>query len=56
MRGMVLIAKERDRPIGTDGIEPSSRGLALLNLTVPCLDRSPFRLHPPMGGHRCGCL
>ena len=25
-------------------------------LSEPCLDRSPFRLHPPMGGHRCGCL
>ena len=25
-------------------------------LSKPCLDRSPFRLHPPMVSHRCGCL
>jgi hypothetical protein len=25
-------------------------------LPEPCLDRSPFRLHPPMGGHRRRCL
>jgi hypothetical protein len=29
-----------------------SRSLAIRK----CLDRSPFQLHPPMGGHRCGCL
>jgi transposase len=34
----------------------SRSGDPALWLSEPCLDRSPFRLHPPMGGHRCGCL
>ena len=34
----------------------SRSGNPALWLSEPYLDRSPFRLHPPMGGHRCGCL
>jgi IS5 family transposase len=31
----------------------SQSGNPAIWLSEPCLDRSPFRLHPPMGGHRC---
>ena len=34
----------------------SRSGHPAIWLSEPCLDRSPFRLHPPMGDHRCGCL
>src|SRR6201984_3328430 len=34
----------------------SRSGHPAIWLSEPCLDRSPFRLHPPMGGHRCGGL
>ena len=34
----------------------SRSGNPAIWLSEPCFDRSPFRLHPPMGGHRCGCL
>ena len=34
----------------------SRSGNPAIWLSEPCLDRSPFRLHPPMGGHRCDCL
>ena len=34
----------------------SRSGNPAIWLSEPCLDRSPFRLHPPMGGHRCGCV
>jgi hypothetical protein len=34
----------------------SRSGHPAIWLSEPCLDRSPFRLHPPMDNHRCGCL
>ena len=34
----------------------SRSGNPAIWLSEPCLDRSPFRLHPPIGGHRCGGL
>jgi hypothetical protein len=58
-----VFAEQKDRMglfIRTIGIARATTTIGMANLVYNIkrfsLDRSPFRLHRPMGGYRCGCL
>jgi hypothetical protein len=49
-RWTVKFSKAKPREDGS--MPPVDLAIPAIWLSEPCFDRSPFRLHPPMGGHR----